>query len=55
MITEQDKLTILKIAKKYNVSRVLMFGSSPSSTLGLVKFNIYNKNIQKSSLHFDVL
>jgi hypothetical protein len=28
---------------------------NPSSTVGYVKFNIYNKNNQKSSLHFDVL
>lgn len=30
MITEQDKLTIQKIARKYQVSRVLLFGSSLS-------------------------
>jgi hypothetical protein len=27
---------------------------SPSSTLGHVNFNIYNKNIVKSSLHFNI-
>jgi len=32
MITEKDKETILKLARKYKASRVLLFGSALSET-----------------------
>ncbi len=48
MITEQDKITILKIAKKYNVSRVLIFGSSIDPNIESHDIDLAVEGIQDS-------